>query len=123
MKRILIVDDEPAIARLVKMSLSVEGYDAVTATSGFEALERVEEKKPDLVILDIMMPGMNGYEVCTQLKSKPETKNIHVVFLSARGDSGDPQRAFVLGADDYIIKPFDPDELLEKVKNLLGPGI
>jgi len=121
-KRILVVDDEPSIARLIKMSLSVDGYEAVTATSGFEAMERVEEKKPDLVILDIMMPGMNGYEVCAELKSKPETLNIKVVFLTAKGDSGDAERGFTLGAVDYIIKPFDPEELLEKVRSILGPG-
>lgn len=119
-KRILVVDDEPAIARLIKMSLSVDGYEAVTATSGFEAMERVEEKKPDLVILDIMMPGMNGYEVCAELRTKPETQNIKIIFLSAKGNSGDAERGLAMGAVDYIIKPFDPEELLDKVKNILG---
>jgi len=121
-KKILVVDDEPAIARLVKMSLAVEGYDVRTATSGFEAMEEVESWRPDLVVLDIMMPGMNGYEVCGEIKSKPHTKGIKVVFLTARGNPGDAQQGFSVGGDDYIIKPFDPEELLEKVKAIIGPG-
>jgi DNA-binding response OmpR family regulator len=121
-KRIIVVDDEPSIGRLVKMSLAVEGYEVRMATSGFEALELVEEKIPDLVVLDIMMPGMNGYEVCMELKKKPQTRDVKIVFLSALGRPGDPQQGLAMGADDYILKPFDPNELLEKVKTLLGPG-
>ncbi len=119
-KKILVVDDEPSIARLVKMSLSVEGYDVKTATSGFEAMEEIEQEKPDLMVLDIMMPGMNGYEVCMEIKKKPHTKGIKIVFLTARGNPGDAQQGFAIGGDDYIIKPFDPEELLEKIKDLIG---
>ncbi|MCD4813914.1 response regulator [bacterium] len=121
-KKILVVDDEPAIARLVKMSLAVEGYDVRTATSGFEALEEVAAWHPELIVLDIMMPGMNGYEVCVEIKSKPQTKQIKVVFLTARGNPGDAQQGFTVGGDDYIMKPFDPEELLEKVKSIIGAG-
>lgn len=119
-KKILVVDDEPSIARLVKMSLAVEGYEVKTAVSGFEAMESVEQDKPELIVLDIMMPGMNGYEVCMEIKKKPTTKNIKVIFLTARGNPGDAQQGFSIGGDDYIIKPFDPEELLEKVKNIIG---
>lgn len=119
-KKILVVDDEPSIARLVKMSLSVEGYDVKTATSGFEAMEELEQDKPDLMVLDIMMPGMNGYEVCMEVKKKSHTKGIKIVFLTARGNPGDAQQGFSIGGDDYIIKPFDPEELLEKIKGLIG---
>ena len=121
-RKILVVDDEPAIGRLVKMSLVVEGYDVRTVTSGFEALEEIEKQKPDLIVLDVSMPGMNGYEVCANLKSNPQTKSIRIVFLTALGNSGDAQRGFAVGGDDYIIKPFDPDELLAKVREIIGPG-
>lgn len=119
-KKILVVDDEPSIGRLVKMSLAVEGYDVKTATSGFEAMEEIEQSKPELIVLDIMMPGMNGYEVCMEIRKNPMTKDIKVVFLTARGNPGDAQQGFAVGGDDYIIKPFDPDELLEKVSDLIG---
>lgn len=120
-KRILVVDDEPAIARLVKMSLAVDGYDVRMATSGFEAMELAEEKIPDLAVVDIMMPGMNGYELCLELKKK-FSNSTKIIFLTARGNSGDAQQGFAVGADDYVIKPFDPDELLDKVRDLIGPG-
>jgi DNA-binding response OmpR family regulator len=122
-KDILVVDDEPAIARMVKMSLSVEGYQVRTASSGFDALEQVEDRRPDLIVLDIMMPGMNGYEVCMELKNHPQNKGIKVIFLTALGNPGDAQRGFAAGGDDYIIKPFDPDELLDKVKEILGQAV
>ena len=121
-RRILVVDDEPAIARLVKMSLQVGGYEVRTVTSGFEALEAVEELRPDLIVLDIMMPGMNGYEVCMELKSKPQTRGIKLMFLSAKGGAGDAQKGLAAGGDDYVIKPFDPEELLDKVRLLIGSG-
>jgi DNA-binding response OmpR family regulator len=121
-KRILVVDDETAIARLVQICLTMEGYEVATAHSGFEGLEQVAAKRPELVILDVMMPGMNGYEVCTELKSKSATKNIKVIFLSAVGLAGDAERGLKLGAEDYLLKPFDPAELAERVKTLIGPG-
>ncbi len=122
-KDILVVDDEPAIARMVKMSLSVEGYQVRTASSGLDALEQVADRRPDLIVLDIMMPGMNGYEVCMELKNHPQNKGIKVIFLTALGNPGDAQRGFAAGGDDYIIKPFDPDELLDKVKEMLGQAV
>ncbi len=122
-KKILVVDDEPAIGRMVKMSLSYEGYDARTAINGFEAMESVVDWKPYLLVLDIMMPGMDGYEVCAEIKNKPETKNIKVIFLTARGSSGDERKGFAVGGDDFIVKPFDPEVLIEKVKELIGLAV
>ncbi|MCK5241426.1 response regulator [bacterium] len=122
-KKILVVDDEPAIGRMVKMSLSYEGYDARTAINGFEAMESVVDWKPYLLVLDIMMPGMDGYEVCAEIKNKPETKNIKVIFLTARGSSGDERKGFAVGGDDFIVKPFDPEVLIEKIKELIGPAV
>ncbi len=118
-KRILVVDDEPAISRLVQMTLSVEGYEVRTAASGFAALEEMETWPPDLVILDIMMPGMNGYEVCQEIKKNRRHKT-KVMFLTAMGISGDAQRGLAVGGDDYILKPFDPEELHAKVRSIIG---
>ncbi|MBN1595769.1 response regulator [candidate division FCPU426 bacterium] len=122
-KKILIVDDEPAIGRLLKMTLSVEGYDVHTATSGFEALEQAASWKPQLVVLDVMMPGLHGYDVCRKLKAESHTKGIKIIFLTARGNPADVKEGFAVGGDDYIVKPFDPEELLEKVKVMMGPMV
>ncbi len=121
-KSILVVDDEPSISRLIKMSLAVEGYEVRIANSGFEALEELEKNKPDMMLLDIMMPGMNGFEVCSDVRSRPQYKGMKIVFLTAMGNPGDAQRGFAVGGDDYIIKPFDPDELLMKVQDMIGSG-
>jgi len=119
-KKILVVDDEPAIARLVRMSLSMEGFEVREAKDGEQALAMLAEWTPDLVVLDVMMPGMTGYDVCARLKKDSRALAVKVVFLTARGNSGDAQQGFAVGADDYMIKPFDPDELLAKVRGMLG---
>ncbi|NTV53025.1 MAG: response regulator [Candidatus Firestonebacteria bacterium] len=122
-KYVLVVDDEPAISRLIKMSLTVEGYEVRAVNSGFDALEELEKGKPELVILDVMMPGMNGFEVCTEIRKKPQFKGVKIAFLSAMGSPGDAQRGFAVGGDDYIFKPFDPEDLLAKVRDMIGPGL
>jgi DNA-binding response OmpR family regulator len=119
-KKILVVDDEPAIARLVKMSLSYEGYNVRTATDGFEAMETVANWKPELLVLDIMMPGMSGYEVCKEIKKNPETNNVKIIFLTARGATSDAEEGFEAGGDEYVVKPFDPEQLADKIKELIG---
>jgi CheY-like chemotaxis protein len=119
---ILVVDDEPAMGRLIKMCLAAEGYEIRVTASGPEALKMAEESLPDLVILDIMMPEMTGYEVCEQLLARHRDKGLKVVFLSARGNPSDAQQGFAAGADDFIIKPFDPNQLVDKVKKMIGPG-
>lgn len=119
-KKILVVDDEPAIARLVRMSLDMEGFEVREAKDGEQALDMLAEWMPDLVVLDVMMPGMTGYDVCARLKKDSRALAVKVVFLTARGNLRDAQTGFEAGGDDYVVKPFDPDELLAKVRGMLG---
>lgn len=117
MAKIMIVDDDPNIGLLVEMTLRKKGnFEIVNCSNGEMALAAMEKDKPDLVLLDIMMPGIDGYEVCRIIKGNPETKFISVIILSARREMGDKIKGMDLGADDYIIKPFDPDELLSRVR-------
>jgi DNA-binding response OmpR family regulator len=118
--KIMVVDDEPDIVKLVKISLEMANYDVIEAFSGIEALEKTKEGLPDLFLLDIMMPDMNGYEVCEKLKADDSTKNIPVVMLTAKGQKGDAEQGLKVGAEDYIIKPFDPYELGEQIAEILN---
>lgn len=118
-KTILVVDDEPDIVKLLEISLKLSNYDVLKAYSGPEALELLKGRKPDLILLDIMMPEMNGYDMCLKIKADPKLKGIPVVMLTAKGQKGDAERGIEAGADDYIIKPFDPYELGEQVTRLL----
>lgn len=117
--KIMVIDDEPDIVRLVKISLEMANFEVVEAFSGKEALEKLKTTVPDLFLLDIMMPEMNGYEVCQKLKTDDQTKEIPVVMLTAKGQKGDAEQGLKVGADDYIIKPFDPYELGEQVHEIL----
>jgi DNA-binding response OmpR family regulator len=114
--RILIVDDDPVIVRLLQINFRLEGYDVDTASRGEEALERVRVERPDVVILDVMMPGLDGWEVCRQLKENPAVRHVPVIFLSARAQDEDRQRGYALGVDEYVTKPFDPAHLVEIVR-------
>jgi two-component system alkaline phosphatase synthesis response regulator PhoP len=118
--RILVVDDEIYIVHILDFSLGMEGYEVVTALDGEQALERVAEQKPDLIVLDIMMPKLDGYETCKVLKSREDTKNIPVILLSAKGRNVDQKTGFEVGADDYITKPFSPRKLVERINAILG---
>ena len=121
-KRVLICDDDPVILRLHEVNLELEGYEVVaTASDGKEALDKIAELRPDLVILDIMMPKMDGLEVCRHLKADPALAKIPVVLLSARAQDLDVREGLDIGADAYLTKPFDPVELLEVVGRLV-PG-
>jgi DNA-binding response OmpR family regulator len=117
--KILVVDDEVYIVHILDFSLGMEGYDVVTALDGEQALEKVKLEKPDLIVLDIMMPKLDGYETCKQLKSDPATRHIPVILLSAKGRNVDQKVGFEVGADDYITKPFSPRKLVERVNALL----
>ena len=118
--RILVVDDEIYIVHILDFSLGMEGYEVITALDGEEALEKANEHKPDLVVLDIMMPKMDGYETCKALKAGEATKHIPVILLSAKGRNVDMQTGYDVGADEYITKgAFDQDELLNAVARLL----
>lgn len=115
-QNILVVDDEPHIVNLVKLSLSDERFFVEGAYSAKEALTKMGRFTPDLIILDIMMPGTNGYELCKELKEREDTKEIPVVILSAKNQINDKIQAVESGADDYVTKPFDPSELKKRVE-------
>jgi two-component system alkaline phosphatase synthesis response regulator PhoP len=118
--RILVVDDEIYIVHILDFSLGMEGYEVVTALDGEEALRKVKEAKPDLIVLDIMMPKMDGYETCRALKSDDSTRDIPVILLSAKGRNVDMQQGYDVGADDYITKPFSPRKLVDRINAMLG---
>ena len=119
MKKVLVADDKPEVVELVRVSLEGEDYQIIVAFDGEEALEKVSKEKPDLVLLDIIMPKMNGFEVLARLKKDPKLKEIPVVMLSAKGQKLDREKGKDLGAIDYIIKPFSPSVLLKKIKEIL----
>lgn len=116
MSTILVVDDEPPIVELVKFNLQKEGYDVVVAYDGMTAIERAVEIKPNLIILDIMLPEVDGFEVCRTLSQNAHTKDIPIIMLTARGEEIDKVLGLEFGADDYITKPFSPRELMARVK-------
>jgi diguanylate cyclase (GGDEF)-like protein len=116
---ILVVDDDPDIARFVEVNLRSAGYEVSVAGDGEEALERAAEIRPDLVLLDVMMPRLDGFEVAQRLRKNPQTANTSIIMLTAKALSSDKVTGLQSGADDYIIKPFDPIELLARVKGTL----
>jgi DNA-binding response OmpR family regulator len=118
-KIIMIVDDEKNIVDLIKISLGEDEYDFMLAYSGEEALKLIAEKKPDLILLDIMMPGMDGYEVAKRLKADKTTQNIIIAMVSAKKEDHDILTGIDVGAISFITKPFKPFELQEKVEELL----
>ena len=118
-KKILIVDDESFLRDIVSIQLKAEGYDVIQATNGAEGLEKAKEEKPDLIILDIMLPKMNGYEVCGALKSDSEYSAIPIILFSARSQEQDKKLGEKVGADAYVTKLFGSKELLAKVKELI----
>ena len=120
--RILVVDDEIYIVHILDFSLGMEGYEVLTALDGEQALEKARAEKPDLIVLDIMMPKLDGYETCKRLKADPEIKDVPVILLSAKGRNVDLKVGFEVGADDYITKPFSPRKLVERINAILGHG-
>ncbi len=117
-KKILAVDDERHIVRLVEVNLQRAGYEVVTAYDGREALEKVKSENPDLVVLDVMMPYMDGFEVLKNLKAEPATAEIPVIMLTAKAQDADVFRGWQSGVDCYLTKPFNPMELLTFVKRI-----
>jgi CheY-like chemotaxis protein len=118
-KQVLIVDDEPNIIVPLQFLMEKCGYQVLIAQSGEEALESVSKYRPDLILLDIMLPGIDGYEVCEILRLKPEWKDIKIIFLTAKGRDVDIAKGMVLGADEYITKPFSNKQIIDCVKKLL----
>jgi two-component system alkaline phosphatase synthesis response regulator PhoP len=120
MPRILIAEDEKDIRELIAFTLRFAGFDVLLATNGVEAVEVAEAERPDLVILDVRMPRMSGYEACRRLKENPQTASLPVVFLSAKGQDSEIQQGLESGAEEYILKPFAPDELIQQVRDILN---
>jgi two-component system alkaline phosphatase synthesis response regulator PhoP len=116
---ILLVDDEPDILEIVSYNLNAEGYHVITAKNGAEGVKKAKQEHPQLIILDVMMPEMDGIEACEQIRKLPELKNVIITFLTARGEDYSQVAGFEAGADDYITKPIRPKVLVSKVKALL----
>jgi len=119
---VLVVDDDPVIQRLLKVNFEMEGYTVLSAADGAEGLEQARSSDPDIIILDIMMPKMNGLQVLTALKGDRATRSIPVILLSAKAQAGDVQAGLDKGADAYVTKPFDPLELLDRVSDFVQGG-
>jgi DNA-binding response OmpR family regulator len=119
-KRILVVDDDPYILMSLEFLMKKNGYDVMVARNGTEAMELVEKQVPDLVILDIMMPDVDGYEICRRIKKSPKHSHTKIVFISAKTKEADIQKGYDLGASLYIKKPFSTREMVKQIKELLA---
>jgi DNA-binding response OmpR family regulator len=119
---VLVVDDEPNIVLSLKFLMSQAGFDVRVARNGEEALAAVEDRPPDLILLDVMMPKKDGYEVCQTIRGHPDWQGMKIVMLTAKGREVEREKGMALGADDYITKPFSTREVVERVKQLLGGG-
>ncbi len=114
--KIMIVDDEFFISRSLAFMLEKEGYESITANDGDEALKLVAQEKPDIMFLDINMPNKNGYEVCAEIKKNPETRDIVVIMLTAKGQVEFEDKGFDAGADDFLLKPYDPNLIMAMIE-------
>jgi len=119
-KKILIVDDEPSIIVPVQFLMEQNGYDVLVAFSGEEAMEVIEENQPDLILLDIMLPVIDGFEVCQRVRENPQWNKIKIILLTALGSDANVEKGLALGADAYITKPFSNIEIVDKVKELMA---
>ena len=119
-KKILVIEDDPVASRFARYVLETEGYQVVTAPNGLDGLRKVQKEKPDLIILDIMLPGLDGFEICHRLRSEPETARIPILMLSAKAQEVDQVTGLNVGADDYLTKPADPSEIVSRVRVLLA---
>jgi CheY-like chemotaxis protein len=120
MARILIAEDEPDIRELVAFTLRFAGHEVTTTSNGEEAYHKAQELVPDLIMMDVRMPRMTGYDACRAMKQIPSLKDIPVVFLSAKGQDAEIQTGLDAGAEEYLLKPFAPDQLVERVKVILS---
>ncbi len=118
MARVLVVDDDPAIVHLLELNLALEGHDPVSVTDGRELLDRMRKVRPDVVLLDIMLPYVDGWQLCEQIRAAGDLAAIPVVLLTARAQSADIERGKAVGADAYVTKPFDPMEVIAWVERL-----
>ncbi len=118
--KILVVDDEPPIVRLMEFILARQGHEMLVAVNGEQALEKIRAHKPDLVLLDIMMPRIDGYEVARQVRADPETATLPIIMLSAKAQEDDIRKGVDIGVDEYITKPFSPEHLVHVVADQLS---
>jgi CheY-like chemotaxis protein len=120
MARILIAEDEPDIRELVSFTLRFAGHEVTSTANGEEALQQASQVSPDLIIMDVRMPKMTGYDACRAMKADITLKDIPVIFLSAKGQDSEIQAGMEAGAEEYLLKPFAPDQLVERVKSILA---
>ncbi len=118
--KILVVDDEPTIVRLMEFILARQGHEMIVAVNGEEALEKIKTHQPDLVLLDIMMPRIDGYEVAQRVRADPQTASLPIIMLSAKAQDEDIRRGVEVGVDEYVTKPFTPDHLVHVVTEYLS---
>lgn len=119
-KLILVVDDEPYLIRSLSFVLKKEGYRVESATDGREAVEKARRLSPDLVFLDLDLPGMSGYEVCKAIKNDPALRDTYLILLTAKGQENERQKGIESGANEYLTKPFSPKEIVERLRGLFG---
>jgi DNA-binding response OmpR family regulator len=122
-KKVLIADDEPNIVTALEFMLQKSGYEVRTVNNGNEALNQIEQFGPHLVLLDVMMPAINGYEVCQRIRQNPALAGLKIIMLTAKGRELDRAKGLALGADFYVTKPFATKQLLEQVQKLIGPSV
>ena len=121
-KKILIIEDDPSFSRAINHIVEKEGYDVSTASNGMTGLRMVKENQPDLLILDVMLPGLDGLEICSQLRAEEITATMPIIMLSAKGQETDKTTGLSVGANEYLTKPVDRALLLEKITSLLAEG-
>ena len=119
MAKIVIAEDEPDIRELIAFTLRFAGHEVITGANGLEGFELAKQHKPDLVMLDVRMPKMTGYEACQSIKAAPEIAHIPVIFLSAKGQESEIEQGLAVGAEQYLLKPFAPDQLTQQVSEVL----
>lgn len=119
-KKVLVVDDEPFILKSLTFVLRKEGFDVYEASNGEEAMEQIREHNPGLVLLDVMMPKKNGYEVLSEVKNDDDLKHIHIIMLTAKGQEADRLKGMSLGVDEYMTKPFSPMKIVERARAILS---
>ena len=121
--KILVVEDDPGALRLISYTLQAEGYEVITATNGLQGLRKAQNDKPDLVVLDVMLPGIDGFEICHRLRADPGTARLPIMMLSAKARETDKTTGLNVGADDYLTKPADPSDIVSHIKALLAKKI
>jgi DNA-binding response OmpR family regulator len=121
-KKILVIEDDPATLRLVDYSLKQEGYDVISSTNGLDGLRKALSDSPDLVILDVMLPGLDGFEICYRLRAEPSTAKLPILMFTAKAQEIDKDTGTRVGADDYLTKPSSPEVIINHVAKLLEKG-